>query len=148
MCTNKIHLLLIHFIIVRGNRQWKCLSLFSFYQSIPRLLFNTFQFKPISLNESNYQLEERHEIVCLKQIKSCRLMVLTEYMLPYTVTGSPGFSPRRLIVNFEIWHGGLFEGGLIRVEGAYQKGLYFTWGLILYDVFFACYNYFRVGNIH
>ena len=35
------------------------------------------------------------------------------------VTVNPRFSPRRLIVNFEILHGGLFEGGLIRGKGAY-----------------------------
>ena len=43
---------------------------------------------------------------------------------------------------------GLFEGELIRGEGDYQKCLYFTWGLIRNRVFFACYDYFRVCNIH
>ena len=37
------------------------------------------------------------------------------------VTVNPRFSPRRLIVNFEILHGGLFEGGLFEGKGLIEK---------------------------
>ena len=45
-----------------------------------------------------------------------RLKILS---LLYTV--NPRFSPRGLIVNFEIWHGSLFEGELIRGRGLIEK---------------------------
>ena len=43
------------------------------------------------------------------------------HFCPTFNTASPRFSPRGLIVNFKIWHGGLFQGWLIRGERAYQK---------------------------
>ena len=68
-------------------------------------------------------------------------------MICGTITVNPRISPRGLIVNFEILHGGLIEEeGAYSREGAYWKGLYF--GLIRSRVFFSCYNYFRVGNIN
>ena len=42
-------------------------------------------------------------------------------MICGTITVNPRISPRGLIVNFEILHGGLTEGGLIRGRGLIEN---------------------------
>ena len=123
-------------------------------------------FRSIFTNQSTNQLLERKSIWCLlKWLSSatsnfsntsqkqsskacnaeigippfCRTTILASLLiLTSRLKVNPQFSPWGLIVNFEIWHGGLFEGMAYSREGAYWKGLYFTWGLIRNRMIFAC----------
>ena len=60
-------------------------------------------------------------------------------------TVSPPFSLRgAYFVNFYKLTWGLIKGGR---EGAYLNVLYLTQGLIWVGIFFAYYDYFRIGNM-